>query len=128
MDGSRSNGVIGEQIAQILDDYEKEVQKKAGEAIKSVSQDVVKRLRETSPKGKKGAHAGDYAKGWRVKKNKYDDYIVHNATDYQLTHLLEYGHALPQGGRARAFPHIAPAEKWAEGELIARIERTLNNG
>ena len=124
MDGSRSAGVIGEQIAQILDDYEKEVQKKAGEAIKSVSQDVAKRLRETSPKGP----TGDYAKGWRVKKNKYDDYIVHNATDYQLTHLLEYGHALPQGGRARAFPHIAPAEKWAEGELVARIERTLNNG
>ena len=54
---------------------------------------------------------GDYAKGWRMKKTS-KGYIVHNKTDYQLTHLLEHGHARKGGGRdVKAKVHIRPAEE-----------------
>ena len=45
----------------------------------------------------------------------------YNDKHYQLTHLLEKGHALVNGGRARAFPHIGPVAERAEENLIDNI-------
>ncbi|MCD8174409.1 MAG: phage portal protein [Phascolarctobacterium sp.] len=50
-------------------------------------------------------------------------YIYHR---YQLAHLLEKGHALRQGGRAKAYPHIAPAEEAGETMLVQLIEKALS--
>ena len=51
-----------------------------------------------------------YKKGWTVtakRRNRRDtEQIVHNKTQYQLTHLLEFGHATRNGGRTKEFPHI----------------------
>ncbi|WP_420837676.1 HK97 gp10 family phage protein [Bacillus mesophilum] len=67
---------------------------------------------------------GDYRKGWRAKRvgNKF---IIHNATDYQLTHLLEKGHAKKGGGRVPAYPHIRPAEQRAIDEFLRKLEAVL---
>lgn len=72
----------------------------------------------------------EYNAGWTVhhdlsKKKKGATMIVHNATHYQLAHLLEYGHALHQGGRARAFPHIAPVAEEAEDDLLDNIKKYI---
>ena len=44
---------------------------------------------------------------------------------YRLAHLLEKGHALHQGGRARAFPHIKPAAKNAEKNLVEKVKKVV---
>ena len=72
---------------------------------------------------------GQYKKGWAVKKQKETanslELVVHNKKRYQLTHLLEKGHAKRGGGRVRAFPHIAPAEQAGIRELEEGIKRGL---
>ena len=119
---------IAVQVARILDEYDEQVQLVTNSAITHIARETVKRLKNTSPK-----KSGSYARGWSVKSlNKHGNIVnmvVHNRTDYQLTHLLENGHVIRNKkgtyGRAPGHPHIGPAEQWAIAELPAEIERRL---
>ena len=110
------------QIENLMEQYSEEVQQIANEAIKEVAQQTAEKLKSTSPQ-----KSGQYARSWKVKA-KDSSATVYN-TRYQLTHLLENGHVVRNKsgtyGRARAFPHIAPAEEWAAQELQSEIERRL---
>lgn len=44
-----------------------------------------------------------------------------------LTHLLENGHQLPQGGRSKAYPHIIYGEKLVEQELPNLVEKAVKD-
>lgn len=120
-----SKGTVGEQLAEILDDYSKEVKDVTDAAINATAKESVQKLRNSSPK-----KSGSYAKGWRVKLNRDGSAIVHNATDYQLTHLLENGHVIRNKkgtyGRTNGIKHIEPVEQWANDELVQRIEKDLS--
>lgn len=116
------------QLRRILEDYDEQVQRVANSAITQVARETVKRLKSSSPR-----KSGSYARGWAIKNlnvhGSIVDIVVHNRTDYQLTHLLENGHLVVNKkgtyGRAPAHPHIGPAEEWANNELPAEIERRL---
>lgn len=116
------------QMDRILDEYSERVQNVSRVAVQRVGRESVKKLRNVSPK-----RTGSYARGWRLKTLKMSgnvtDVVVHNATDYSLTHLLEKGHVIRNKkgtfGRAPAHPHIKPVEEWANNELPAEIEREL---
>ncbi|WP_337970289.1 HK97 gp10 family phage protein [Virgibacillus salexigens] len=110
---------ISKEITDAVRTYTNDVKEGLQEAQKDVSKETVKDLKGTSPKD-----TGDYAKGWRAKKTKRG-YVVHNATDYQLTHLLEKGHAKRGGGRVAAIPHIAPAEQRAIDDYENRVEKVI---
>lgn len=122
------------EIQKILDEYGEEVQSTLSEAAKETAEMGQKQLRAKSPvnqsSGKK-RKKGRYAKGWRIKDVGIPTapaYIVYNATDYQLTHLLEYGHPLKNGGRqygyAKAYPHI----KDAEDAMIQHFQKAVKEG
>lgn len=71
-------------------------------------------------------------KDGRAARPKFHVYFPIEETEdsrrYQLTHLLEFGHAKRGGGRTRAFPHIAPAEQAGIEQLTRDIERDLRKG
>lgn len=120
---------VSAQIDKLLNDYSIEMKRKTMNAIDQTAKEAAQQLKATSPVGK-GRDRGEYAKGWAVKRQ--NDKIkglatvtVHNKDHYQLTHLLEYGHDLPQGGRAKAQPHIEKVEQWAQGEVVRKIEEQL---
>ena len=91
----------------ILSDYSDEVVEAADIAVKKTADEAVSRLKKTNA----GFKDKKYSKGWTKKiekKRLYSEAIVYNQTQGHLTHLLEFGHALRNGGRADSFPHIAP--------------------
>lgn len=115
-------------ITKILNEYKDLCYETLAQSLDTAGKEAVKELKVTSPKRKKGKTAGKYAKSWKVKKvtkkNGVYEVIVHN-TQYQLTHLLENGHALVIGGRnvgfVKAYPHI----KQAEENAIQKVETEL---
>lgn len=120
---------VGDQLAEILDDFRNALDEAVEKDFNEVATESVQKLRNSSPKRPGG---GSYAKGWRKKKERDGSVIVHNATDYQLTHLLENGHVIANKwgtyGRTNGIKHIAPVEEWANGEVVQRITADIEKG
>lgn len=111
---------LANEIARELLRYAHLVEEDVKVAQEDVAKELVSTLKQTSPK-----KTGDYRKGWRAKRQG-NKIVVHNATDYQLTHLLEKGHAKVGGGRVAPKVHIALAEEKAVEDYIERIERAVS--
>ena len=118
---------LSKAILEELKNYEGVTEEAAWNGVVETSQDALQQLRSAHPAGSgKYGSWNSYNRGWTVKKTKRDKTAqIHNATDYQLTHLLEKGHALRQGGRTQAFPHIAPVAEKCETELLNNIKKHL---
>lgn len=101
---------LANEIRKNLQEYNEEIEKGVDKAKRKNAQEGAKELRQTSPVNPYGSRSGKYRKGWTATKVG-TAYIIRNRTDYQLTHLLEKGHALRQGGRSPAIPHIYPVEQ-----------------
>lgn len=123
------NLLIGEQLAEILNDYKNALDDMADKTIQQTAKEAVQKLKSTSPRRTGG---GSYARGWRVKRDKKNGVIIHNATNYQLTHLLENGHVVRNArgtyGRVNGIKHIEPVEQWGNEELVNRIETEITKG
>lgn len=118
---------LSKAILEELKNYEGVTEEAAWNGVSETAKSAVQELRSAHPAGSGQYGSWDkYNRGWTVKKTKRDKTAtVHNATDYQLTHLLEKGHAKVNGGRTRAFPHIAPVAERCEDELLNNIKKNL---
>lgn len=118
------------QMERLMAKYGSEVRDIAEQSCKEISDQTVQTLKSTSPKSYTGKKRGRYARGWAVKVVG-NTFIVHNATDYQLTHLLENGHVIKNAkgtyGRTRSIKHIKPAEEAAIMKLDLRIRARLRS-
>ena len=90
-----------------MKEYTAEVETALDKTKTDLSKMAVKELRTSSPKSK-SKRSGTYARGWS-KKKRGKAVVVYNK-EYQLTHLLEHGHAKVNGGRVAAQEHIKPVE------------------
>lgn len=113
------------EIQKILQKYGEDVERNTSQIVDETAQKGAQLLRNTSPVNPKGKKSGAYAKGWRVQKAGSG--LVTTSSIYNthpgMTHLLEKGHALRQGGRADAHEHIAPVEEIIFREIGTRLIR-----
>lgn len=122
-------------INEILEEYGGNVTEGVKAAVLKVAEIAKQETKAGSPYGygRKGRH---YANQWYVKEDVVDrfrtDAIVHNRTKYQLTHLLEKGHALKKGGRTigqvRPLVHIAPAEEHVVKNFEEAVKKVAQEG
>ena len=94
------------------------------DAVKDTAKSIKSDIEGSAP-----VLTGRYKKSWKIKKIRENanslDVLVHSSNRYQLTHLLEFGHAKRGGGRVAGKPHIAPAAEKGEQDLIKAIEEKL---
>ena len=112
---------LAREVMKGLDEYADVTTEQVKRAVRKAGNTVRKEIQQNAPK-----NTGDYAKSWAVKKVRESSHtlelVVHSKNRYQLTHLLEFGHCLRNGGRTRAMPHIAPAEEKGIEQLEKQIE------
>lgn len=111
---------LGTAVTSELEKYDQTVADGIKEKVREVANECKQDIVAASPR-----LSGSYAKGWATRVEYESDrdirIRVYNKTDYQLTHLLEYGHKGPGGvvkGSAPAYPHITPAEKKTAAKLV----------
>lgn len=112
---------LASAIEEELSAYSQEVTDGLKKEVKQVAKECKLEIQQNSP-----VLTGSYQKGWsnQVAYENQEDIrvVVRNKTDYQLTHLLENGHAKVNGGRVEGHPHIGPAEQNAEKKLLKKVK------
>lgn len=122
---------LAKEIEKALEEFVGVTEEACEKGVRETAKDAVRELRSAHPSGSGQYGSWDeYNRSWKVMQTKTDKRYhrkatIHNENHYQLTHLLEKGHALVQGGRTRAFPHIAPVAEKCEGELIQNIRKYI---
>lgn len=118
-----------ENVDDILTEYSIDIQEKITETAKKLANQAVEDLKNVKQTYK--IRTGKYNKGWKVKETIGKGFvkcIVHNGTNWQLTHLLEKGHVTRNGGKTKAFVHIKPVEEKYVNEYIKDVENIIKNG
>ena len=107
---------LADAVMEELTEYNKLAGETMKKAVTKAGQTVRKEIQAGAP-----VRTGKYAKSWTTKRTKESstrlEVTVYSPSRYMLAHLLEHGHAKRNGGRTRAFPHIAPAEELGEKQL-----------
>lgn len=128
---------LAKEITETLKEFEGATDAVIEEAVTKTAKDAVKELKKAKPPGSGHYNSwNEYNKSWKVMQTKTDKRYnkkatIHNQNKYNLTHLLEKGHALVNGGRkvgeTGAFEHIAPVAEKAEKKLMDNIKKGIEN-
>lgn len=117
-------------IKEILNEYSNDIQLAITKKAEETAKYGAERLKHTSPKRK-----GKYSKGWRVKTIKGKGFVnstIYNATNWQLTHLLEKSHVIKNSngtyGISKPQVHIEPVEQECISKYEQEVENIIKNG
>lgn len=121
---------LGDAIAKELTIYGQNVIDGVKKEAKSSMSRLVKQTKTTAPVGNRGKH---YRDSITSKKTMEDDRAVVytwyvKGSDYRLSHLLEKGHALRDGGRTTGTHFIQNASDPILEEYIKAVEEVIKNG
>ena len=99
------------------------------QAKKSMSQ-LVKQTKATAPVGKRKKHYRDSISSKKQSENDRSiNYVWYvKGSDYRLSHLLERGHALRNGGRTRGTHFIENASTPILEDYVNKVEEVIKNG
>ena len=121
---------LADAIERELTIYSREVTEIIKKEAKSHMSELVKETKRTAPVGNRHKH---YRDNITSKKESDTDrgasYVWYvEGSDYRLSHLLENGHALRDGGRTEGTHFIEKASDPIIADYIAKIEEAIRNG
>lgn len=114
---------LSDVIEDILSEYGDKALNVINEETEKLGKVAVKELKKKSPK-----LTGSYAKGWKVKTYRTRlgaGAVAYNKTNYQLTHLLEHGHANRDGSRTDGIEHIGPVNDAVQEKFVKAVMEGL---
>lgn len=113
----------------IISEYGEEARYEIGDAMRETGKALVKEVKAKSPK-----KSGNYRMGWKSETKEFRldaSTVIYNQNAYQLTHLLEFGHALYLGGRyageVGAKPHMAPVQDMAAEVFERKLREEMES-
>lgn len=123
------------KLAQSINEYLKEYGEDIEDAVVNEAQKeakaAIKYLKANSPENtsRLKKRATPYKDGWARKTRKLGRYafsqVVYNKTNYQLTHLLEFGFTHRNGKPVAAQPHIREAEKIYKEKFVDALKKEI---
>lgn len=118
---------LSSEVMKELEKYADVTTENVKKAVQKVGKTVRDEIKASAP-----SDTGKYGKSWSVKTVRETssslELVVHSRNRYQLTHLLEFGHAKRGGGRVSSRPHIANAEEKAIKVFEEEIKEAISNG
>lgn len=122
---------LNDSIIKVLSEYKENIDEDVKETANKIAKEAKEDLINDSPRSRK-ERSQKYYKGWAIKKkiNKNGKHVlaIWNKTNYRLTHLLEFGHDVKNGGRAKAIPHIRKVEEKMSKEFEEELKKKISKG
>ena len=121
---------LNDAIINSLEDYNREaignVKKLTTEAMK----ELVRDSKKTAPVGKRAKHykSNIASKTLKESDNGISKLWYVRGSDYRLTHLLNNGHALRDGGRYPGTNFLGKAVDKVVPNFMKKLEEALKNG
>lgn len=118
-------------INEYLKDYGEDIEDAVVNNAQKEAKAAIKYLKAVSPEdtSRKKKRATPYKDGWTKKTRKLGRYtfsqVVYNKTNYQLTHLLEFGFTHRDGKHVAAQPHIREAEKIYKEKFVDALKKEI---
>jgi hypothetical protein len=121
---------LAKQLSQALQEYTEDITESVKSGVDQVAKETDEEIRSHIIFQNR---TGKYVKSFRITETEHSRYRkvkVWHVTNgrYRLTHLLENGHALRAGGRARAFPHIRYGEALARKRMEEIVTEAAAKG
>ena len=121
---------LADAIGRELTIYSREITEVIKKEAKAHMSELVKETKKTAPVGNRQKHYRDNISSKKASDNdrgaSYVWYV--NGPDYRLSHLLENGHALRDGGRTEGTHFIQKASDPIIADYIAKVEEAIRNG
>ncbi len=121
---------LNEAIMDSLDEYNREVINGVKKVTKQAMNQLVKDTKATAPVGNRSKHYKDNITSKTLSENDFglSKLWYVRGSDYRLTHLLNNGHALRDGGRYPGTNFLGKAVDKIVPDYMKEIEEVLKNG
>lgn len=121
---------LNQAIKGVLEDYNEGVVAGLKKEIKRSTNELVQKTKETAPVGNRSKHYRDNITSKTINETRSSltkAWYV-RGSDYRLTHLLNDGHALRDGGRYPGTKFLEKAVNLIVTRYISRVEEVLKRG